>query len=207
MATFSELKTQVSRDLRDSSNNTWSTAEVGDLINQGIDALADFYPREIVQTVGTVSAGVVSYAASSYTNVYRLDVYTAGGEYAGAIPHGIGDGPDSGWEFHGGVLYLPPSWLPGAGHTLRAWGYGRYLQLSADSATTDVDAAGIWAVRVFCQAEGFGRLLADRAAFQQWQADPGNVDVTSLALNQLVFAQRRRWQEERQRLRRMRKLG
>ena len=57
--TLSDLQTQLARQLHDTSNTTWSVAELTDLINQGIDALADFYPKEIVQTVGTVSATAI----------------------------------------------------------------------------------------------------------------------------------------------------
>ncbi len=207
MTTLADLETYCARDLRDTGNATWSTSELDDLINQGIDALADVYPKEIVQTIGTVAANTYSYAASSFTNIYRLDIYTSDGSYRMTLEPGIGDGPNSGWELHGGVVYLPPSYAWTAGDTLQAWGYGRYLQLSASSSTTDLDASGVWAVRVFVQAEAFGRLIADRAKFQQWQSSSNNTDVTALGLAQLAAGARQRWREERNRLRRMRKMG
>jgi len=206
MTTLLDIRTQVARDLRDTSNATWSTDELDDLINQGLDALADFYPREIVQTIGTVASGTYSYAATSFTNAYRLDIYTSAGSYDGEIPHGIG-GADSGWELHGNVVYLPPNWMPDAGDTLRLWGYGRYTQLATDNDATDADTAGVNAVRVFCQVEAFQRLLANRVTFQQWQASPGNTDTTVLGMNQIAFSAQRRWEREQRRLRRMRKLG
>jgi len=205
VTTLAQLEVMVSRDLRDISMNTWTTAEIDDLINQGIDAVSDLAPKEIVQTIGTVSTGLVSYSASSFVQVYRLDVYTSAGSYDGEVPHSIG-GADDGWGVHGDIIYLPPNWLPDAGKTLRAWGYGRYIQLSASSSTTDLTSRLIWAVRVFCQAEGFGRLVADRVAFSQWQASPGNSDTTLLAINQAAFTWRRRWAEEQRSIRRMRKL-
>lgn len=204
MATLSDLRTYLARDLRDTSNNTWGVTTLDDLINQGIDTLADVYPKEIVQTIGTVAAGTVSYSASSFTNIYRLDVYTSAGSYRAEIPHGIG-GANSGWELHGSVVYLPPSYTWTAGDTLRAFGYGRYIQLSASTQTTDLDATGIFAVRVFGVAEAYGRLISDRAAFQQWQANAQGVDTTALGLAQLASQARERWRREQQRLRRMRK--
>src|SRR5690242_14557825 len=87
--TLSDLQTQLARQLHDTSNTTWSVAELTDLINQGIDALADFYPKEIVQTVGTVSAGVTSYAASSFENIYRVAIYTSAGSYRYDLPGGL----------------------------------------------------------------------------------------------------------------------
>src|SRR5687767_10842399 len=103
MATLADLRTYVSRDLRDPNNNTFSTTEVDDLVNQGIDALADVYPKEIVTTVGTVSGGVLTYSVSSYSNIYRVDIYTSDGSYRTEIPHAF-EGRNSGWETHGSVL-------------------------------------------------------------------------------------------------------
>jgi hypothetical protein len=206
MATLSDLRTYVSRDLRDTGNTTWSTGEIDDLINQGIDELASFYPKEIVSTVGTVSAGVVSYAASSYTNIYRIDQYS-GTTFMGSLAHGVGEGPDSGWELHAGVLWLPPTYPPPAGYTLRAYGYGAYTQLAASSSVTDLDTSGQWAVRIFAQVEGLFHLINDRAKFKQWQTDPQNTDVGLLALNQMYGAASSRWARQVQRLRTIRKLG
>ena len=206
MATLSDIRTQLARDLRDTTNATWSTAEMDDRINQGIDALAAFYPKEVVSTFATVAASVSSYAASAFTNIYRIDTYD-GTTYMGTVPHGNGDGPDSGWELHNGIVWMPPTYPVATGYTLRAFGYGAYVQLSASSSTTDLDTPGTYAVRVFAQVESFAQLIADRAKFQQWQADSNNTDVTALGLAQLYGGATQRWLRERQRLRKMRKLG
>ena len=204
---LSDLRTYVAQDLRDTGNATWDTNEIDALVNQGIDALADIYPKEIVQTVATVAASTYSYAAASFTNIYRLDIYSSAGSYGGILPCGTGEDANSGYELHGGVLYLPALYSLTAGTTLRAFGYGRYIQLSAASSVTDLDASGIWAVRVFCQAKAFGRLLSDRAQFQQWQSNSNNTDVTAIGLAQLWQSARAEWRDERARLRRVRKLG
>ena len=206
MTTLANLETTVARRLRDSGNATWTTAELDDLINQGIDEIADFYPREIVQTIGTVSAGVISYAVSSYTNIYRLDIYTSAGSYKDTLPSGIG-GANSGWEMHGGVLFLPPAYSYTAGDTLKAWGYGRFTQLATSSSVTDLDQSAIWALVTYCQAEGLSQLVDGRANFQQWQSSPGNTDVTATALAQIANGARVRWRDEQRRLRRMKKTG
>jgi len=207
MTTLANLETYVARDLRDTTNAVFSTAEIDDLINQGINALSAFYPKQIVQTIGTVSAGVYSYSASSFTTIYRLDIYSSSGSYKSTLAPYIGDSPNSGFELHGGVVYLPPLVTYTAGDTLRAFGYGGYVALSVSSATTDLDASGEWAVRVFAQAEAFERLLADRATFQQWQSSPGNTDVSAMALATLARAARQRWLTQQQRLRSLRKRG
>lgn len=207
MATLATLRTYVAQDLRDPTNATFSTGEVDDLINQGIDALAAFYPREIVQTIGTVATDVFTYAVTDFKNIFRIDVYKSDGDYRATLPHGYGDGPNSGWELHGGVLYIPPSWPLVAGDTLRAFGYGAYTELSASTQTTDVDASGIWAIRVFAQSEAFQRLMNDRAKFQQWQSDANNTDVSLVQLATVMNQARSRWADEQRRLRKIRKLG
>lgn len=206
MATLSDLRTSLARDLRDTSNATWSTAELDDRINQGIDAVGSFYPREIVSTFATVSASVISYAATSYSSIYRIEQYD-GTTFMGIVPHAAGEGPDSGWELHAGIVWLPPTFQMPAGYTLRAYGYGAYVQLTASTQTTDLDTSGIKAVLLFAQGEALWALVADRAKFRQWQADSQNTDVTALALAQMYNTSRGRWAAEVRRLRKMRKLG
>jgi hypothetical protein len=207
MATLSDLRTYVAQDLRDVTFATFSQSEVDDLVNAGLDAVSDVYPRELVASLGTVSASVKSYSASSFQNIYRIDIYTSGGTYRLSVPVGVGDGPNSGWELHGGVLYFPPGITMQDGDTIRAFGYARYTQLSASSATTDLDSTGIKALRVFCQSEAFQLLLNDRALFAQWQGQPGNTDITGLALAQIAAAKTGRWEREKARIRRLRKRG
>lgn len=206
MATLSDLRTYVARDLRDTSNLTWSTAELDDRINQGIDAIGQFYPKEVVSDFATVAASVSSYSASAFTNIYRIDTYS-GTTYRGSVTHGNGEGPDSGWELHAGVIWLPPTFPVATGYVMRGFGYGAYVQLSASTSTTDLDTSGTWAVRVFCQVECFAQLIADRAKFKQWQTDSNNTDVTALGLAQIYSGATSRWAREVQRLRKMRKLG
>lgn len=206
MATLSDIRTTVARKVRDTSNATWSTSELDDTINQGIDAIGSFYPKEIVSTFATIAAGTVTYAASSYTGIYRIDVYN-GTSFMGTLPHSIGDGADSGWELHNGIVHLPPSYTITTGYTLKAFGYSGYVQLAASTSTTDLDTTGLNALYLFCQKELLWPLVADRAKFQQWQTDTNNTDTTSLAMAQIAGAAEARWQREQRRLRRIRKLG
>jgi hypothetical protein len=205
MTTLADLRTYVARDLRDVGNDTWDVSELDDLINRGIDALADVYPKQIVTSIATVTTGTYTYSAGTLMSVYRLDVYSSAGSYRETIERGSSDHPDAGWELHGGTLYLPVGMTLTTGDTIRAFGYGRYVQLAASSATTDLDSSGIWAVRVFAEAEALAGLIANRAAFQQWQENSNNTDVTALGLAQLYGQARDRWEMERRRLRRLRK--
>ena len=205
MTTLSDIRGEIAGALRDSANTTWATGELDDLINQGIDEIADFYPKEIVQTLGTVSAGVFSYAASSFTKVYRIDIYS-GTSYLGPFDHRFGDSRDDGWELHGGVLYLPINIPLATGYTVQAWGYGRYIQLSVSSSTTDLDASGLHALKTFVQMEALNQLVIDRAKFQQYQSNANATDATLLSIAQSANALSSRWRRQQQRLRRLRKV-
>lgn len=205
MTTLAQLETRLAQDLRDAAHSTWSTTELDTFINQGIDELAAFYPREIVQTLGTISANVRSFDASAFTNIYRLDIYASTGTLRGTLVPSIGP-VNSGWELHGNIVYLPPSIAFTTGDTLQAWGYGIYSQLSGSASTTDLNTSGINAVMAFAQAEALGKLISNRAAFQQWQVNANATDATMLGIAQAQSALRAGWDRERQRLRRMRKL-
>lgn len=206
MATLSDIRTQLQRDLRDISGATWTSAELNDMINQGLDALADVYPREVTDYL-TIASGAATYApAVAFTNIYRVDIHTSADSDAGVLEPTFGMGRGSGWEWHAGLLWIPPGLIPD-GYKLRLWGYARYAVLTSDNDITDADAAGVNAVRAYSVAEAFGRLTVNRAAFQQWQAAPGNTDISAIALMQFYRTSRFRWREEQQRLRRMRKRG
>lgn len=207
MATLADIRTELARELRDPSNTTFTTTELDNLINMGIDALADFYPREIVQNVATAVAGTASYALGDFENIYRLDIYSSAGSYKYTYPQATGDGPNTGWESHGGYIWISP-WLPIAGgDVLKAFGYGRYVQLAASTSTTDMSRSGINAVLIFAMAEAYTRLANDRAKFVQYQTQEGNSDASLVQMNNNALSMRGRWHEERQRLRRPRKLG
>ena len=207
MATLSELQTQVSRDLRDASNNVWSSAETQDLINAGIDKIGDLAPREIVTYSTTVSSGVSSYALpTTLSRVYRIDIYSSSDSYLSTYLPSSGDGAATGWEVHDSIIFLSPLHIPTASSKLRIFGYGIFTQLSASSSTTDLDQRRIWALRSFCKAEALYALLFDRAKFQQWQTDQTNTDVSLLQLAQMANLARGTWAREERRLRTLRKL-
>jgi len=78
---------------------------------------------------------------------------------------------------------------------------------SSDSTTSNLDTTALNAVRVWAQAEAFSRLLSDRVAFQQWQVQSGNSDVSALSMNQIALSNQQRVRREETRLRKMRRLG
>lgn len=208
--TLSTLRTSVRSDLRDTAGATWTDTEVNDLINSGIDWVNGFYPKEAIQTTAytqPISGAVFSVALTSVSWPFRVDIYDGGAKYRETLLPSTGDGPDSGWEVHNNIIFFAPHYsLPDTG-TLRIFGYTGFVQLSASTSTTDMDVSAIAAVRVWVQAEAFNRLLSDRVAFQQWQVQSGNSDVSALSLNQIALSNQARIRREETRLRRIRRLG
>ncbi len=228
MATFQDLVDAIQVELRDTSAVTWSEAEIISLANLGIQHVQSVYPKEIVKEVPwtnpAISNGLKSVDISTTTNtaggdkflsLFRIDVFgNSSGSRTGfheTIVTSSGEGANSGWDFHGGILYFPPGYTIISPAILRIYGYGTYnicaSGVSASSVTVDLDSAAEYAVRVFVQSEALYRLDNDRAAFQQWQVSSGATDVTPLGMNQLAFSARSRWKDEFRRIRRMRRLS
>lgn len=204
------LRTSVRSDLRDTAGATWTDTEINDLVNSGIDWLNGLYPKEAIQTTAytqPISGELFSVALTAVNWPFRIDIYTDGGQYRETLWPSTGDGPDSGWEVHNNTLFLAPHYvLPDTG-TMRIFGYTGFVQLSSNTSTTDMDVSAIAGMRVWVQAEAFNRLLSDRVAFQQWQVQSGNSDVSALSLNQIALSNQARIRREETRLRRMRRLG
>jgi len=208
--TLSSIRTMVRRDLRDPNGATWSDSEVTDLINSGVDWVNGIYPKDSIQTTAftqPVSGSVFSVALTDVSWVFRVDSYDASGKFKETVLPSTSDGPNSGWEVHNNILFLPPHYTLSSPGTLRIFGYSTFIQLSSDSTTTDMDVTAINAVRVWAQAEAFSRLLSDRVAFQQWQVQSGNSDVSALSMNQIALSNQQRVRREETRLRKMRRLG
>lgn len=206
MSTLATLRTELARAVRDPDNVTFSTDELNDVINQGIAQLGYFHPREAVESIA-LSVNVASYTTDTlFTKIYRLDIYKSG-VYSGTLASNTGDGPNSGWELHAGIIYFPPAYVVGSAESARIFGYAAYPSLTTDGAEPDFDVAGEFAVKLFAQVELFGRLVSDRSAFQQWQANPANTDVTALSLESIYAQHQRRWADEKRSLRRMQKTG
>ena len=208
--TLSALRTSVRSDLRDTAGATWSDTEINDLINSGVDWLNGFYPKDAIQTTAytqPISGAMFSVALTDVNWPFRVEVYATDGQYRETLWPNTGDGPDSGWDVHNNIIFFAPHYtIPDTG-TLRIFGYTGFVQLSANTSTTDMDTTALNAMRVWVQAEAFNRLLSDRVAFQQWQVQSGNSDVSALSLNQIALSNQARIRREESRLRKMRRLG
>jgi len=211
--TFSSLLTSLRLSLRDPNGTTWSDAQLGELVNRGIDSIGSVYPCEIIDSVSftqPVSGSMFSVAPASVTWVTRVDVYDASGIYRETVRPSSGDGPDSGWEVHGGILYLPTRYaFPSSVGTLKVVGYGGWTQINTAQTTsiTNLDVTAQNAVKVFVEAEALTMLTFDRAQYQQWQVSSGSSDISALGMNNLALAAQQRWRQEKNRIRRLRKWG
>lgn len=208
MSTLATLKTELARAVRDTGNDTFDADELADVLNQGLAQLSRFFPREVVDSSIALVVSVNSYTTSAaFTHIYRVDRYSAAAVWQETLPVNTGDGPDSGWEWHASLLWLPPSRTWTTGDTLKVFGYAGYAQLVTDDDEPPLEASGEWALILFGQVELYGRLTENRVAFQQWQANPMNTDVSALSLANIYASAQNRWEEEKRSLRRMRKSG
>lgn len=211
--TFSSLLTSLRLSLRDPNGTTWSDGQLGELINRGIDAIGDVYQSEAIQSTAftqPVSGSVFSVALTTVTWPVRVDVYDDSGKYRETVRPSSGDGPDSGWETHGGILYLPTRYVLAVGTgTLNIVGYGPWTQINTaqTSSVTNLDTTAQNAVKVYVEAEALTMLTFDRAQYQQWQVSSGSSDISALGMNNLALAAQQRWRQEKNRIRRFRKGG
>lgn len=211
--TFSSLLSSLRLSLRDPNGTTWSDGQLGELVNRGIDAIGSVYPCELIDTVSftqPLSGSVFSTALTNVTWVTRVDVYDGDGKYRETVRPSSGDGPDSGWETHGAILYLPTRYtLPVSQGTLKVVGYGGWTQVNTavTSSVTNLDITAQNAVKVFVEAEALTMLTFDRAQYQQWQVSSGSSDISALGMNNLALAAQQRWRQEKNRIRRLRKNG
>lgn len=211
--TFSSLLTSLRLSLRDPNGTTWSNTQIGELINRGIDAIGDVYQSETIQSTAftqPISGSVFSVALTTVTWPVRVDVYDNSGKYRETVRPSSGDGPDSGWETHGGILYLPTRYVFAVSEgTLNIVGYGPWTQIDTahQSSITNLDVTAANAVKVFVEAEALTMLTFDRAQYQQWQVSSGSSDISALGMNNLALAAQQRWRQEKNRIRRFRKGG
>jgi hypothetical protein len=183
------------------------------LINRGIDAIGSVYPSETVDSVAftqPINGSSFTVALTTVSWPIRVDVYDNDSKYRETVYPANGEGPDSGWEIHAGILYLPTRYTLAVGQgTLKIFGYGDWTQINTaqTSSITNLDVTAANAVKVFVEAESLSMLTFDRAQFQQWQVGSGNSDVTALGMNNLAMSAQQRWRQEKNRIRRFRKNG
>ena len=206
--TLSQLRDAVEQDLRDSSNEAFSAAEVDDLINEAIVEVNRIYPLmqiEDVDIIDTDEDGNVdrTYTVTS-TEVQRAEVWRDG-EFRENVPEFDSLG-NSGYDLWGSTLTVP-SWvvLDEDTDTIKLYGYADRAYLSDDADVAEFDSEAEYAVRAFAKMRAYQALQNDRSLFQQWMRVPGNNDISATQLDSLVNTYIAQWERTRGHLRRLRR--
>ena len=206
--TLSQLRDSVEQDLRDSSNEAFSTAEVDDLINEGIVEVNRIYPLPEIEDVDIVDTDEDGNVDRTYTitstEVQRAEVWRDG-EFRENVPEFDSVG-NSGYDIWGSTLTVP-TWvvLDEDTDTIKLYGYTDRAYLSDDADVAEFDAEAEYAVRTFAKMRGYQALQNDRSLFQQWMKVPGNNDISPTQLDGLVNTYIGQWERQRGHLRRIRR--
>jgi hypothetical protein len=206
MTTLAELRTKVSRDLRDPLNSVFLPVYVDDLINSGIEEISRVYPREVIDSI----VPVVNQTAypTECTTAFRAELWRDGKLYS-TLTAQDSDIPGSGWDLWGGEFILTDgsirAMLP-ARDSIRVWGYADRAQLLADAQVAELDVPGEWGVRHYSRATAFQLMQSDRALFKQWQAMSQATDLSPNQLTQMVGFFTSEWDRTRNYLRKLRRV-
>jgi len=228
MANRADLRTQISRELRDPDNKSWSAQEINDLINAGINAVSDLSPLERREDITYTFPYTTTEGAwgkikevtptTHFFNVFRVEILDKDSKLFETIDANNGQGSSTGWEMWNGKILLPENYfyptekvtISGSEYErvkIRVFGYARHDLLTNDVTESTCDDQELVGVRAYAVAEAMTRLMVDRANFQQWQVVSGATNITITELSVLSNTARLRWREEQRRLRKMRRLG
>jgi len=228
MALRSDIRTQIRRELRDPDGKSWSSDEINDLINAGINAVSDLSPLERREDITYTFPYTTTQGAwgkikevdpsIDFYNIFRVEILDKDSKLFETIDPNNGQGSSTGWEWWNGKILLPENYfyptekvtVSGSEYErvkIRVFGYARHLQLLNDSTESTCSDQELVGVRAYAVAEAMTRLMVDRANFQQWQIASGATNVSISELSILSNTARLRWREEQRRLRKMRRLG
>lgn len=205
--TRATLRASISRDLRDSANNVFSTSEVNDLINWGIVEVNRVYPLAGIEDVDIIDDGngspVRVYGIDS-VEISRVEIWRDG-VFKEAVPQ-MGEMSNSGWDLFGSTFILP-TWLAlnDATDVVKVYGYQDRDPLDDDSDVLNSDPDAEMGIRIYSVMRGYQRLQNDRALFQQWLATPGNRDISPTQLDGMANTYLADWNRQRKQMRRIRR--
>lgn len=202
MGTFSALVTDLAGELRDPSNKTWTTTDLGRAVNEAVIEVGRIAPSRFTQDLIPVANQLsydLDFPETELMKVEQWDttqspeslvqlVQPASQEYV----------RDStvGWFVWGGTLYIPPALaalLDPARHVLRIWGYQPYAIVSGSTELPMSDQLE-YAVRARAKVQCLEMLVAQRNLFTQWQAQPGNTDISAAVMMQQLTMARADWE-------------
>lgn len=207
MTTLTNLITFVARDLRDPTLATFTTQEITDFINAGIDAVSEVAPRQAQEDIEP--DGSNEYTPLTVTRPTRVEVWSVAPQTIHSLhripaaAEGFTNETDVGWKMWAGVLTLPygfAAYLADDTKNLRIWGYAPYTQLVNGGDTADLSNNAEWAVREYAALQGYERLMNDRSLFANWQTQSNNTDVSVAALINAWATRSQQWERRRKQL-------
>lgn len=200
MTTYADLRSAVSRDLRDPDNQTFEDPTVKDLVNAALAQIGRIAPQRFQEDLTPV-ADAMSYPLQDAVfgrtvpeiELIRVELWdsslTPPDQIARIEPADQAYVNDSttGWKVWDGTLELPryvPVFIAGSesNYLIRVWGYCPYPPLYDDEDIVPVSNERENALRVYCQVEAYRRLMSDRSLFTQWQTRSNNSDVSPASL-------------------------
>lgn len=168
------LKTRLAIQLRDSTNDVWTAAELGELLT---DAAAQLWPRlaKPVREEEALTTGTSEYTLTTVAEISRVDLLDADDALLYALPGGT-------WEFWGdqetvgGTLFINSIYAT-TGNSLRVHGYAPY-----DLVTTLPPNRFVGLIQASARLEALLRMIPKRASFEKWMTlnQKENVSVNEL---------------------------
>ena len=194
----------MARDLRDPDANTFTDAELNDLLNYAVVEVGRVYPKEQVVELAAEQDAQNQWAIEAFT-IFRVEVIQDSEVIFGIPQNTLVDAVEGGFDLHGGTLFIPKYIADQIEYegtkTLRAWGYWPRETFAEDTDVLDGNAEFEYGVRTVGALLGYQRLQNDRMLFQQWMTNTGNTDISPNQLAQTADMYQSQWREMRNRLR------
>lgn len=203
------LRAAVASDLRDDAYKTFTEAQIGDLINEGIAELNRVRPIERVDVIA-LTVGGTSYPVT-LQSAFLVEAKRTFDPAWWPIPESarLDAGTQDGWDLFGGRLTLPGGMFPldPTTSSVRVWGYGERDNLVADTDVPEfLDGTDEEGVRCYARWRALEMLLHDRTLYQQWQTQTNNSDISTTQLLQTASSYQQEWTNLRKRLARLRRV-
>lgn len=214
MSTLADLRTSVSRALRDPDNRVFTTNDVTDMVNAALAEIGRIAPARFLEVIDPVEnefnytlQSTVFDTATPEIEVSRVeiwDVTTTPYTPRGIVPPasaGYTNYSNTGWALRDGVLELPYSTVKALDgreddFQIKVWGYRPYAPLSADEDASGLSHEREEALKVYCWMEALRRLNIERDLFTQWQTRAGNSDVSPAGLMNMYSLAREEWRQK-----------
>jgi hypothetical protein len=199
---LTELRTKVLRSLQDPDGEAFNPDEINDFINDAIAEVNQIRPREALSAV----TDVATLDALGMTYVWKVEVVDYVGGSTVLPPNNDETRYANGWVLYANRLIFPQKyidWLTtnfADGRVrLDVYGYSVRDPLVSDEQVGDFDLLDEQLVLRYAMLRGYRALLADRALFQQWQAQSNNTDVSPTQLTNMAQVAEAEWGRNRSR--------